>query len=210
MQSHPARAALTAGRSLPHTPRRQAAAFGPPSARVSAFLLLPSQYIVLRGALSADAVATLLAKANERKRGGQDDRPEGFQNDQHALHWDKVYRDLIDHPLVSPILAQLCGATFRLDHVNVHARPLKLHPGQTLHGGDNPGGGNGFYGFRNGSFTNGLVSVTYELEDTDMNPAGGGFCCAPQPLPPPQTEDKTTCMSCLARAAFVSSLIVSI
>ena len=42
-----------------------------------------------------------------------------------------------------------------------------------LHGGDNPGGGNGFFGFRNGNFQNGLVSVTYELEDTFCNPAGG-------------------------------------
>ena len=148
-----------------------------------AYLFDLNGYIVIRGALSREQVATLLAVANERKREGKDPRPKldkngrAFQNDQHALHWHKVYRDLIDHPLVSRVLEQLCGPGFRLDHVNVHARPATFK-GQTLHGGDNPGGGNGFYGFRNGHFQNGLVSVTYELEDTDINPAGGGFCCA--------------------------------
>lgn len=139
---------------------------------------MPAQYIVIRGALSADAVASLLAVANEMKRLGKGEKPQGFQNDQHALHWHKAYRDLVDQPLVSPILSQLCGSAFRLDHVNVHARPATF-PGGRLHGGDNPGGGNGFFGFRNGNFANGLVSVTYELEDTDCNPAGGGFCCIP-------------------------------
>lgn len=91
--------------------------------------------------------------ANERKRGGQDDRPEGFQNDQHALHWHSVYRDLIAHPIVAPIMQQIIGPGFRLDHINVHARPATF-PGGTLHGGDNPGGGNGFFGFRNGAFQN--------------------------------------------------------
>lgn len=142
-----------------------------------------AQYIVIRGALSADTVSTLLAVANEMKRLGKGEKPKGFQNDQHALHWHRVYRDLIDHPLVSPILVQLCGSAFRLDHVNVHARPATF-PGGHLHGGDNPGGGNGFFGFRNGNFANGLVSVTYELEDTDCNPAGGGFCCACYPCYP--------------------------
>ena len=89
----------------------------------------------------------------ERKRGGQDDRPEGFQNDQHALHWHSVYRDLVAHPIVAPIMQQIIGPGFRLDHINVHARPATF-PGGTLHGGDNPGGGNGFFGFRNGAFQN--------------------------------------------------------
>ena len=148
-----------------------------------AYLFDLNGYIVVRNALAPDEVATLLAVANERKRAGKEPRPEldkhgrPYQNDQYALHWHRVYRDLIDHPVVSPILEQLCGPGFRLDHVNVHARPGTF-AGQTLHGGDNPGGGNGFFGFRNGYFQNGLVSVTYELEDTDINPAGGGFCCA--------------------------------
>lgn len=156
--------------------RSRRCVYDPHCVSPSQALSLPVQYIVIRGALSADTVATLLAVANEMKRLGKGEKPKDFQNDQHALHWHKVYRDLIDHPLISPILSQLCGSAFRLDHVNVHARPATF-PGGTLHGGDNPGGGNGFFGFRNGNFANGLVSVTYELEDTDCNPAGGGFCC---------------------------------
>ena len=39
------------------------------------------------------------------------------------------------------------------------------------------GGGNGFYQYQGGQMRNGLVAVTWELEDTHCN--GGGFCCIP-------------------------------
>ena len=41
-------------------------------------------------------------------------------SDAGVLHWGKAYRDAMDHPRVTPIVAQLCGETFRLDHINVH------------------------------------------------------------------------------------------
>ena len=41
-------------------------------------------------------------------------------SDAGVLHWSKAYRDAMDHPLITPIVAQLCGDTFRLDHINVH------------------------------------------------------------------------------------------
>ena len=80
------------------------------------------------------------------------------------------------HPTVCAILEQIIGPSFRLDHINVHARPGTF-PGGNLHGGHNPGSGNGFFSWQNGSSKNGLVSVTFELEDTHCN--GGGFACVP-------------------------------
>eukprot|EP01052_Picozoa_sp_SAG31_P004396 SAG31_NODE_182_length_21094_cov_4.426721_1_plen_164_part_00 len=86
-------------------------------------------------------------------------------------------RDLMAHPVVVPILEQLCGSRFRLDHINVHTHVANGYSGSSLHGGSNPGGGNGFYFMQNGQMRNGLVAVTWELEDTHCN--GGGFCCIP-------------------------------
>ena len=93
------------------------------------------------------------------------------------LHWNRAYRDLMAHPAVVPILEQLCGARFRLDHINVHTHVAAGYSGSSLHGGSNPGGGNGFYHYQGGQMRNGLVAVTWELEDTHCN--GGGFCCIP-------------------------------
>eukprot|EP01048_Picozoa_sp_COSAG05_P006407 COSAG05_NODE_414_length_10051_cov_120.012158_3_plen_218_part_00 len=158
-----------------------------------AYLFDLDGYIVIRGALDPNTVQRLMA--SNRKRAG-DGRSAGeiykgelanglttgkagrprMANDQDALHWDKSYRDIMAHPQVCAVVEQLCGPNFRLDHVNVHARPGKFDGGQ-LHGGSNPGGGNGFFFHNAGSFKNGLVSVTYELEDTHCN--GGGFCCVP-------------------------------
>ena len=93
-----------------------------------AYLFDLNGYIVLQSAVAPDAVATLLRCANERQRPSDDhwDKAQHgrrWDPSQHALHWDKAFRDLVDHPRISPILAQLCGSAFRLDHVNVHARP---------------------------------------------------------------------------------------
>ena len=71
-----------------------------------------------------------------------------------ALHWHRVYRDLLDHPRISPILEDLIGnhrypvdiPTFRIDHINVHNR-CKAGAGfmgHNLHGGG--GGASGQHG----------------------------------------------------------------
>ena len=55
------------------------------------------------------------------------------------LHWGEPVRELIAHPLVWPILEQLCGENFRLDHVNVRPRacsprlPPPPHPVHPAH-----------------------------------------------------------------------------
>ena len=112
-------------------------------------------------------------------------------SDAGVLHWDKAYRDAMAHPLIVPILEQLCGETFRLDHINVHTHDSmpERKKGAGLHGSNRPGRGLGLYHYNNGQFYNGLTTVTFELEDTHCN--GGGFCCIPgarSPAPPSPRE----------------------
>ena len=69
------------------------------------------------------------------------------------LHWGKEWRDLLDLPVVGPLLEELVGnpdfrdarlsrhpdreplPTFRIDHINVHTHVQKGFPGAKLHGG---------------------------------------------------------------------------
>ena len=121
--------------------------------------------------------------------------------------WSKDYYELVDHPLISPILDELYAGDnhrqlvdpthpsetdsapmFRLDHINVHthapadeAREEGWHRGGPLHAGnsrlidpDTPREMHScYFSYDHGTFSNGLVSVSYELDDTVAN--GGGF-----------------------------------
>lgn len=107
------------------------------------------------------------------------------------LHWDPIWRDLLDLPNVSAILESLIGnpnlyrarqekydiplPTYRLDHINVHTHVEEGFEGSMLHGGWN--GTAGFYRYDNGVLYNGLTTVSFELFDTHINQ--GGFACIP-------------------------------
>ena len=104
-------------------------------------------------------------------------KPVEAGNMESMLH-HKAYRDTMSNAKVVPIIKQLCGENFRLDHLNIHTHVAAGFPGGGLHGGHHPGSGSGFFQLLNGSqFLNGLISVTYELYDTYCN--DGGFCCIP-------------------------------
>lgn len=159
-------------------------------------------FIVLEECLGSALVAELLAAAQSNgpqlfgnhKKGG-------------ILHWSKGFRDLLDVPRVSAVLEEIYAGdrercpglpvgspVFRIDHINCHTHGA-FNPnlaGTSLHGGNQllslrSQGDNGedqsallstYYdkdAF--GRLHNGLVSVTFELEDTTVN--GGGFCCLP-------------------------------
>ena len=108
------------------------------------------------------------------------------------LHWDPIWRDLLDLPNLSPILEALLGdpglmdrrttiadlreplPTYRLDHINVHTDRGQGFSGGMLHGGR---GVNGAFGYHDGHFQNGLLAVSFELYDT--HPNDGGFACIP-------------------------------
>lgn len=110
----------------------------------------------------------------------------------HPLHWDAIWRDLLDLPRLTPILESLLGnhgfrrafmaangvephPSYRLDHINVHTHITPGYAGGMLHGGRDFGGGCQFYRYHDGEFFNGLLAVSFELFDTFAN--DGGFAC---------------------------------
>ena len=137
-----------------------------------AYLFDLNGFIVLPGLLDAETVAELKRDAKGVENNGPSSQ-QNFGNSEGAvLHWNQAYRDLMAHPKVVPILRELCGPHFRLDHINVHTHVAAGYPGSSLHGGHSPGNGNGFFFHSGGQMMNGLVSVTYELEDTHCNRGG--------------------------------------
>lgn len=130
-------------------------------------------FIVLPGLLDAGSLAELKRDAKGVENNGPSSRTNFGNSEGAVLHWNRAYRDLMAHPTVVPILQELCGPRFRLDHINVHTHVADGYPGSSLHGGHSPGNGNGFFFHSGGRMMNGLVSVTYELEDTQCN--GGGL-----------------------------------
>jgi hypothetical protein len=143
-------------------------------------------FIVVPDVLSQDQIERLQSTL----RGSTEQFPPVPQAEG-PLHWDVIWRDLLDLPNVSPILESLIGnpnlyrargekhddplPTFRLDHINVHTHVTKGFEGGMLHGGWN--GTAGFYRYDNGVLYNGLTTVSFELYDT--HPNEGGFACIP-------------------------------
>jgi len=100
------------------------------------------------------------------------------------LHWGADFRDLIDHPRILPILAEILGPRFRLDH----AYGMATHPsptGTASEAATNAGMHHTaamfhhacYYVTHGARMHNGLVVASYAL--TDIEPGAGGFCCIP-------------------------------
>lgn len=145
-------------------------------------------YLVIPNALTPEQVRTLRATT----RNSTEQFPPVPQ-EEGPLHWDKVWRDLLDVKSISPVLEEIIGnhgtregraargvsylPTFRIDHINVHTHVQKGFKGGILHGGWKGTGGSQFSAYHDGRFYNGLVSVSFELFDTQSN--DGGFGCIP-------------------------------
>ena len=145
-------------------------------------------YLIIPNALTTSQIDRL--KSTLRRPAEQWDAP--ADKSEGPLHWDRIWRDLLDLPSLAPILEALIGdpglmdrritnaaareplPTYRLDHINIHTDRDKDFSGGMLHGGR---GTNGSFGYRDGHFHNGLLAVTFELYDT--HPNNGGFCCIP-------------------------------
>ncbi|MDA1193135.1 MAG: phytanoyl-CoA dioxygenase family protein [Candidatus Poribacteria bacterium] len=94
------------------------------------------------------------------------------------LSWGDDWRALIDQPTIMPILNEIIGARFRLDHAYGMAARGDVEPsGQGMHHTAGMFGHGCFYVNHGRQMHNGLVVVSYALNDI---PAGaGGFCCIP-------------------------------
>ena len=108
--------------------------------------------------------------------GGWSTVPQHITDQHNMIHWGKAVRDLLVAEPIYSIMADLCGASFRLDHIYAQVH----HPGSPgggLHEIGIDGGGMYAYHARNGRFQNGMTVVAFELED--IHPGDGGLGVVP-------------------------------
>lgn len=134
-------------------------------------------YLLVENALNSEEVKELNALLEERM--GREMEP--GQNTKRfggLLRWGEPFRRLLDHPNIAPILSEILGPKFRLDHDYLDVIRSGLGPiGATLHGGGAPFDPSQYYQFRDGKMHNGLTVVAFYL--ADVNPGDGGFACVP-------------------------------
>jgi ectoine hydroxylase-related dioxygenase (phytanoyl-CoA dioxygenase family) len=134
-------------------------------------------YLVVEKVLSPERVARMCADMEEHGIREPDNNPNksrfgGF------LNWGEDWRNLVDEPKLLPILRELLGPCFRLDHAYGMAmraegegggEGLHHHAGMFHHGS--------YYVTHGNKMHNGLIVVSYAL--TDIEPGVGGFACIP-------------------------------
>jgi hypothetical protein len=134
-------------------------------------------YLTVPDALSADAVEELNDAIDlmiEREV-GRDDTAHRWNA---LLARSRAFRDLIDNPAVLPLLAELLGEGFRLDHEYADLIRSGLGPiGAGLHGGATPYRPAEYYWSSDGRLHSGLCVVAYNLRDVGSD--DGGFACVP-------------------------------
>lgn len=130
-------------------------------------------YLILKNVLTADEVAELSALARQRCA---DESNAPYVRIFSASRWGARYQALIDHPRVVPILDELLGPKFRLDHDYV-LRMTRGGRDQDLHGGELAENPDHWYAYRDGRARCGLSVVQYCL--TPVRAGDGGFCCIP-------------------------------
>lgn len=131
-------------------------------------------YIVVPGVLTQEQVDLLRSTIGHATEQWEPDHKHDA-----PLHWHSIWRDLLDLPTLAPILDDMIGTggrsespTYRIDHINVHTHVSQGFPGGHLHGGGGPLAG---FAYHDGRFHSRLLSVSFELYDTQPN--DGGFAC---------------------------------
>ena len=133
-------------------------------------------YVILRGVLSPAEVAAANSAVDAHL-------PEfaGLESAQDMLGWrDRApFVRMLAHPRLVPYLNCICGPGFRMDHAPTMICQSKGDDTQLgLHGSSGPGfDPKQYYIWRNGQMHNGLVVVTWQLND--QLPGDGGFCYVP-------------------------------
>lgn len=133
-------------------------------------------FLVVEEALSPEQLAPLNGLIDETLGGEAD--PDLPTKRFSPASWGQPYLELLDNPRLTPALAEILGAGFRMDHSYVDVIRTGLGPiGATLHGGATPFDPTQYYLFKNGAMFNGLTVVAYNLRD--VGPGDGGFGCIP-------------------------------
>jgi hypothetical protein len=134
-------------------------------------------YIVLEGVLKPEQVKRMVADMDahgikEPSNNPTESRFSGF------LGWGDDWRNLIDHPTLMPVLHDLMGSKFRLDHAyGMAMRASGKAGGFGLHHEAGMFEHGCYYATHGNKMHNGLIVVSYAL--TDIIPNGGGFVCIP-------------------------------
>jgi hypothetical protein len=136
-------------------------------------------YLHLEGVLGPDLLARMNAWLDEKAEADQLWRAQtGNAHIEHPLTWGPDFLALLDHPRVLPILRELMGEYFRLDHdYAIFLRPG--HGGLQLHGPKmrEPYDPLHFYHYVDGKIFCGLCVATFAL--TDVPPGSGGLAVIP-------------------------------
>ena len=145
-------------------------------------------YLVIENALSSEEVANLSKLIDRQEFPVADSEVRfggaagGLAGGSGFLEWGAPFCDLLDHPIVIPILRFILGDCFRLDRLygikmsagmprgHLHADYGATSP----YSGARPGER---YHFRDNEIPAGFVVVAWNLSAT--GPGYGGFCCIP-------------------------------
>ena len=134
-------------------------------------------YLVVEGVLSPEQIETMVADM-ERQGIREPENDPGKSRFGGFLRWGEAWRGLIDHPRIFPILTELLGRKFRLDHAyGMAMRAGGERSGEGLHHQAGMFDYGCFYVTHGQTMHNGLIVVSWAL--TDIEPGMGGFCCIP-------------------------------
>jgi hypothetical protein len=142
-----------------------------------AYLFDLQGFVTIEGALDATEVAELdtLFEAHVQADVPADADTWRFE---YPFDWSPAVRRLIDHERLRPILVEVLGEGYRLDHDYADLiRRGKGPIGTMLHGGGTPHSFAEWYDFRDGRPRSGLAVVAINLRD--VGPLDGGFAAIP-------------------------------
>ena len=136
-------------------------------------------YVVVPGVLDAARVARMSADmASHAVTSPEDGSLEYRFGD--FFEWGDDWRELIDHPTIMPLLQEILGERFRLDHaygMAMRATDDGALPAGNLHHVAGMFHHACFYVTHGAKMHNGLIVVSFALSDTP--PGAGGFICIP-------------------------------
>lgn len=139
-------------------------------------------YLVVPGVIDAARSRRMLAEMDAHSVNPPEDGSDNYRFGD-FLRWSEDFRNLIDEPVLLPLLSALLGPRFRLDHA--YGMASKSRAGNesrepasdSLHHHADMFSYGCYYLTRGQDMHNGLLVVSYSL--TDIAPGAGGFCCIP-------------------------------